>query len=136
MCRITWSWLLHNDSLPAGLGTPGESSDMLSPNSHRIPDGITACHAPTASIFLSASLNKSIFLLYFPGFFPVLYLLPGYFCVSFIGITPNLHIFEIVEVEKKVTEINLLLPEFSVRWIPACLNIPLFGKAHQCDLLL
>lgn len=50
---------------------------------------------------------------------------------------PNLHIFEILEVEEKVTEINLLLPEFSVRWrIPACLNIPLLGKAHQCDLVL
>lgn len=50
---------------------------------------------------------------------------------------PNHHIFEILEVEEKVTEINLLLPEFSVRWrLPACLNIPLLGQAHQCDLVL
>lgn len=38
-----------------------------------------------------------------------------YFTLSLIGITLNLHIFEVFEVEEKVPEINLLLPEFSVR---------------------
>lgn len=38
-----------------------------------------------------------------------------YFTLSLIGITLNLHVLEVFEVEEKVPEINLLLPEFSMR---------------------
>lgn len=46
---------------------------------------------------------------------PILALLLRYFYLPFIGITPNLHVLEILEVGEKVIETDPLLPEFSVR---------------------
>lgn len=68
---------------------------------------IASYDVPAVSIFLGASRAKSVSFF----IFPVLSLLPRHFCLSFIGISPHLPILEMLDVEGKVTEINLILPE-------------------------
>lgn len=120
--------------LPVGLRTQ-----------ERTPTGfpLTAIEHQTKSQRIVPPLHPSfsalhltnLFSFFIFHYFPVLSLLPRYFYLSFIGITPNLHIFEILE--EKLTEINLFLLEFS-EMKDTCLSeySSLLGKAHLCDLVL